>query len=173
MNEEDIVKIVLEELKERGLIRKSGHTAYSATESLLYNYNNLKQSIHQNELEIEDLRKYGLPKRSGSVLNLDKPQGGPTKMPELVVVDERVDILQQTNARTRALLTKIDRILNDCKIPRYPDLIKLLYFDEKSREEVAEFYQCDPTTVTRNKAKIVNSVKVQLFPNDTINDLGC
>ena len=41
-------------------------TAYQKTEQLLYNYNNFKRIIAERMLEIENLRKYGVPQRSTS-----------------------------------------------------------------------------------------------------------
>lgn len=60
---EEVVKIVLDELRDRGLIKENQRSAYRSTELLLYNQKNLENAIHENDTEIAELREYGLPKK--------------------------------------------------------------------------------------------------------------
>lgn len=169
---EEVVKIVLDELRDRGLIKENQRSAYSSTELLLYNRKNLENAIHENDTEIAELREYGLPKKSASIISMSAPSGG-TKENDFVVIEDRISKLEQSTARTKAILRKIDRLIKQYDSPKYPDLLKRIYFDGKTREECAEIYSCDVATVSRNKSKIINNIKVVLFPNDVVGELGC
>lgn len=167
----EVVQIVLDELRDRGLIKDHQRSAFSSTELLLYNYNNLKRSIDENNREIADLKEFGKPKKSCSIVGGEHVMGG-IQEDEPVLVEERISRLAQANARTEAIIQKVNRLIKEYELPRYPDLIKRIYFDGSTREECAEVYQCDVATVTRNKSRVVNNIKAVLFPNETINELG-
>lgn len=172
MTNEEIVKIVLDELKDRGLIKERRKSAYASTEALLYNYNYLKQSIHENRHEIEDLKANGLPKKSKSIVSLEGMSTAPREE-EYVLVMDRISYIEQSIARTEAIIAKINRLLREFDSVKYPDLIKRIYFDGQTREELAEIYQCDVSTISRNRSKIINQIKIILFPSELINELGC
>ncbi len=172
MNNEEIVKIVLDELRDRGLIKERRKSAYASTEALLYNYNYLKQSIIENKHEIEYLKTNGLPKKSKSIVYMGAVNTAP-KEEEYVVICERISHIEQAITRTEAILAKINRLLREYDSPKYPDLIKRIYFDGQTREELAEVYQCDVSTISRNRSKIINQLKIILFPSELINELGC
>lgn len=171
METEEIVKVVVDELRDRGLIKENQRSAYSSAELLLYNYPNLQKSIHENNLEIEELRKFGLPKKSSSCVSTEHIMGG-VREDDPVILEERISRLTQSNARTQAVIQKVNRLIQEFDNPKYPDLIKNLYFDGKTREECAEIYSCDVATISRNKSKIINGIKTILFPNETVNELG-
>lgn len=172
MNNEEIVKIVLDELRDRGLIKERKKSAYASTEALLYNYGYLKKSIIENRHEIEDLKTNGLPKKSKSILAL-AGSGTAPREEECVLLEERISHIEQSIVRTEAIIAKINRLLREYESPKYPDLIKRIYFDGQTREELAEIYQCDVSTISRNRAKIINQLKIILFPGELINELGC
>ena len=94
MNTEEVVKVVIDELRDRGLIRENQRSAYSSAELLLYNYPNLQKSIHENDLEIEELRKFGLPKKSGSCVSTE----------HIIDVYERQDYWKATEGNAKRAL---------------------------------------------------------------------
>ena len=51
------------------------------------------------------------------------------------------------------------------------DLIDMKYFQKMTHEEIAEFIDVDPSTVTRRKNRIVKRLSFMLFPSDAINEL--
>lgn len=172
METDKIVKIIIDELQNRGLIKEKQHSAYSNTELLLYNYENLRQSITENELEIKELQEFGLPCKSGSVISTEKIDGG-LKENNLTLIEDRVNALRQTNARTVAFLNKIDRLIKIYNNPKYPDLIRNLYIKNKTYEQCAEIYSCDTKTISRQKHKVVNQIKIMLFADELTNIVGC
>lgn len=168
----EVVQIVLDELQERGLIRERRRSAFSSTEALLYNYNHLKKSILENRREIEYLKANGLPKKSKSIVSLDTSKTE-LREEEFAVIADRISHIEQSITRTKAIIVKINRLLREFDSIKYPDLIKRIYFDGQTRDELAELYQCDVSTISRNRSKIINKLKVILFPSELINELGC
>lgn len=58
---------VVSELKRQGLMKDNKQTPFQKTETLLYNYENFKGAIADKMQEIEEIRMYGVPKRSPSI----------------------------------------------------------------------------------------------------------
>ncbi|MCI7554464.1 MAG: hypothetical protein MST00_03440 [Tenericutes bacterium] len=167
MDEKEITKVVLQELEAMGMLKRKNDT-FKNTESVLYSYNTIKETIGQRKSQINDLKKYGMPKKSKSI----------TVMSEHGIVIEENDLLDTTIKnieksiiKTKVILNYIDGILSKFQSDPYYDIIKLKYFDKKTHEEIAEHLQKDVSTVNRNKNRLVNEIKVYLMPNDLITDL--
>jgi len=47
----------------------------------------------------------------------------------------------------------------------------LKYFEDKTREEIAEELDCDVSTVSRNKSRLINKLLVRLFSDDALAEL--
>ena len=83
--------------------------------------------------------------------------------------------LKMSNAQkgsiTDITLKKVDFALETLEGDDYEGLIEMIYFEEKTREECAEFFGVEPLTITRNKKRLVNSLKNILFADDVIKEL--
>ena len=66
---EEIIKILINELKSRGLIKEKSN-AFKNTEVLLYNYNVFKESIRLHNEQLQDLKDYGIPNKSKSITTM-------------------------------------------------------------------------------------------------------
>ena len=73
--------------------------------------------------------------------------------------------------QTKKLLFRINEALGTIKEDPYYDLIRLIYFEGRSREEVAEYFDTSVTTISRNKARLINKIKCVLFSDDFILEL--
>lgn len=169
MNEKEIVKIVIEELQERNMIRKI-ESSYKNTEYLLNNLDLLKKSMKDMEHQIDDLKTYGIPKSGKAAVVVG--DGNSIKIDEDKLIEDRISELRQSIHRTRAVINMVNSILIDLKKDKYYKIIELKYFDKKSYEEIAEFLACDVSTISRNKNRLINTIKIRLFPNTFINELG-
>lgn len=69
------------------------------------------------------------------------------------------------------LINKIDMALGTIKGDIYYDIIPLYYFDDQTRDYIAEYYNTTVTTISRNKTKLINKLKVILFSDDVIYEL--
>ena len=72
---------------------------------------------------------------------------------------------------TKKLVRRIDDALEKIENDDYIDLIIMHYFEGKSREEIAEFYDVTVTTVSRNKTRLIETLKTYLFSDDVIYEL--
>lgn len=72
---------------------------------------------------------------------------------------------------TKKLVRRIDDALERIQNDDYIDLIVMHYFEGKSREEIAEFYDVTVTTVSRNKTRLIETLKTYLFSDDVIYEL--
>ena len=77
----------------------------------------------------------------------------------------------QKGSITDITLKKVDFALKTLEGDDYEGLIEMIYFEEKTREECAEFFGVEPLTITRNKKRLVNSLKNILFADDVIKEL--
>lgn len=72
---------------------------------------------------------------------------------------------------TYTTLKKVDAALESLKDDDYSGLIEMIYFEGKTREECAEFFNVEPLTITRNKKRLMNNLKAILFADDVIKEL--
>lgn len=72
---------------------------------------------------------------------------------------------------TIKLCEKIEKALEDLGNEPYKEIIDLFYFQNQTRETIALELGCTVRTVGRNKARLVNELKVKLFSDDVIREL--
>lgn len=72
---------------------------------------------------------------------------------------------------TVKLVKRIDSALEMIKDDIYYDTIPMYYFERKTREEIAEYYDTTVTTISRNKTRLINKIKPILFSDDVIYEL--
>jgi DNA-directed RNA polymerase specialized sigma subunit len=72
---------------------------------------------------------------------------------------------------TRKVIKKINDALESIKNDPYAEAIRLFYIEGKTREYVALELNTTPTTISRNKTRLVNEIKVMLFSDDFIKEI--
>lgn len=72
---------------------------------------------------------------------------------------------------TQKLVSRIDTALNAIRDDPYYEIIPMIYFQEKTREDCAEFFYTTVSTVSRNKTRLVNKLKAYLFSDDVIYEM--
>ena len=75
------------------------------------------------------------------------------------------------NGTAKKFVDIIDNALEDIKDDSYYDIIPMIYFEKRTREEIAEFFDTTPTTISRNKRRLVEKLKVLIFADDVIYEL--
>lgn len=73
--------------------------------------------------------------------------------------------------RTKKLLDIMNAALESIKEDPYYSVIEMMYFEDKKRVEIAEFYDVDERTISRNKNRLVDKLKIILFSDNTIEEL--
>lgn len=72
---------------------------------------------------------------------------------------------------TLKLVSKIDDALKEIEDDIYYEIIPLTYFKNETRENIAERFNTTERTISRNKGRLVNQLKVKLFSDDVIYEL--
>lgn len=65
----------------------------------------------------------------------------------------------------------VDNALKECLDDLYYDIIPMIYFEGKSREAVAEYFDTTVTTISRNKKRLVEKLSCMIFSDDVIYEL--
>lgn len=161
----EITNIIIDELSKRNYLRK-GISTYQNTESLLYKYNDLKKSIQDREEEIKEIETTGLRGSSKSILKM--PNGSHNDDLEADIIEGLIIDIK----KTQLIVNRIDRIIKKFKSDKYIDIIKLKYFENKTQQDIADYFEKDTTTIWRNNKRLINEIKVYLFPNDVIKEIS-
>lgn len=72
---------------------------------------------------------------------------------------------------TKRIVKRIDLALKEIDADIYYDIIPMYYFDQMTRESIAEHFRTSERTITRNKSRLINLLKVKLFSDDVIFEL--
>ena len=71
----------------------------------------------------------------------------------------------------RKVVKKIEMGLDEIKGDIYYEIIPLYYFQNETREGIADYFGTTGTTISRNKKRLVNQLKALLFSDDMIYEL--
>lgn len=81
------------------------------------------------------------------------------------------DLKKSQQPHTKKLIKRVDHALKDLETDKYYEIIRLFYFENKTREYIAEYFNTTTTTISRNKNRLVNRLKVKVFSDMVINGL--
>lgn len=147
-------------------------TAYQKTEQLLYNYRGFQKIVEERKQEIENLRKYGVPQKSGSVVAYSPHTGtvqGITLQEESVEMAVRsVEASVQDTVQAIAL---IDKCMAALKGDPYYCILEMRYFEGRTQEDIALELKCTQQTISKNKGRLVRELSMRLFPNQVITEM--
>lgn len=152
------------------MIKPNKDSAFQKTEKLLYNYNQFKKIIADKQEQIDIIAAIGLSKRSKSIVKLPMNQSHENKT-DAERAEERIEEIKASMVKVQGYIQLIDDALDKISNDPYFDLIRLKYFEGLTREEISCELDCDTSTVTRNKNRLVNTLKIYLFPDDAIMEL--
>lgn len=155
------------ELRRQGLLKDNKRTPFQKTETLLYNYNNFKAAIQDKYEQIEAIKKVGLPKRSTSITTFSSSPTYEIKT-NSDKAEEKIEAIEQSIQVTKNFISVIDAALDMLKDDHYFDIIRMKYFEGKTREEIAEHFDVDVSTISRNKNRLINLLQIRLFSDEVI-----
>lgn len=72
---------------------------------------------------------------------------------------------------TEKIVNIITSALQDLEDDLYYEIIPMVYFEGKTREDVADYFDTTVTTISRNKNRLVNKLKNRIFSDDVIYEL--
>lgn len=158
---------VVSELKRQGLLKDNKYTPFQKTETLLYNYKNFKSVIDNRIEEINSIREEGIPKKSNSITSFSGNISYESKTDD-EKAEEKIEAIEQNIRTTMNFIKMIDIALNEIEDDPYFEIIRMKYFEGKTREEMAEHYGVDVRTISRNKNKLINLLQIKLFSDEYI-----
>lgn len=159
------------ELKRQKLIIEGKQTPFQKTETLLYNYNHFKAAIKDKEEQIKEIRELGLPRKSKSITTFSGNTGLIEVKSEAEKAEEKIEMIEFSIVTTRRFIKIIDDAIQMLRDDPYYELIALRYFEGRTREYIAEFFDCDVKTVNRNKNRLINQLQIRLFSDEVIQSI--
>ena len=75
------------------------------------------------------------------------------------------------NGTAKKFVDIVDNALKEIADDMYYDIIPMMYFENQSRESIAEYFNTTVTTISRNKRRLVNKLKYLIFADDVIYEL--
>ncbi len=175
MNEnekKDIVKRILEELKSKNLLN-TPKSSFKSTEKVLFSYNVLPEALKLINEEIKNLQEESIkivkPVTKSNTLILNDKYGTYVYGDE--TLDTRISELKQIAAKTKSQIRMIKSALRQIEEDNYYNIIPLYYFEEKTIEEVAEEMDCSIGAISKHKKRLINLLKVYIFPDTFMNEL--
>lgn len=75
------------------------------------------------------------------------------------------------NGTAKKFVDIVDNALKEIVDDTYYDIIPMMYFENQSRESIAEYFNTSVTTISRNKRRLVNKLKYLIFADDVIYEL--
>ncbi len=133
---------VVEELKIQDLL-KLNETPLQKTEKLLYSYNSLKESVENKEIQLKILEE-----QYGDICEI-----------------ESVRMFIKTS---KSYIALIDVTLYSLQNEPYFEIVVLKYFEGRTDEEIARYFDVDPTTISRNTKKLLNILQTRFYSDEVI-----
>jgi DNA-directed RNA polymerase specialized sigma subunit len=168
----EIVKKVLEELKNKKLL-KNPKSSYKSTEKILYSLNVLPEAIKLIDEEVkkleEEAKGIAIPTAKSNSLILNERNNTYVYGDE--TLETRISELKQISVKVKSQIRLVKSALKKIENDKYYDIIPMYYFEEKTIEEIAEECEWAVGTVSKHKKRLMNDLKVYVFPDTFIEEL--
>lgn len=150
---------------------------FQKTETILRNYNGIKKSLSLLNDKLRDLKKEQM-KLKPIIVKSDKvvlKEADKNYYYTDETLNNDINELTQLIIKTKAEINFIDQCLLSISDDKYYRIIDLWYFKGRqqgyTREKIAEIFDCDPDTITRNRIRLVHELKFLLFPKKSLSEL--
>jgi RNA polymerase sigma factor (sigma-70 family) len=173
-----ISTVVKETITQLGLVNANPKpevkekTAYQKTEQLLYNYNGFRRIVQERMDEIEEIKKYGVPKKGEAVKQYG---GGSGTVSGIVLPEESVESavrrIQASIQDTVQAIDLIDKCMAQLRSDPYYKVLEMRYFEGRTQEDIAYEFGCSQVNISKNKSRLVRELSMRLFPNQVVGEL--
>lgn len=168
---DDAIERAIEKLKKEKMIKDRQYTAYQKTERVLKNYKNLIKVVDEKHEQIEAIEKYGVPRKSGSIIPMPEDTGFRAVKMESDKAAEAIAAIRSSIVKTEKMIAFIEAALDSVHADKYYPIIELYYFESMTNDEIAAELRCDESTVRRNKSRLVNALSVYLFSDEVVEEI--
>jgi len=167
---DEAVKKTASEFKRQGLLKDNKQTPFQKTETVLYNYNNFKDAVNAKLLEIETIQACGVQKKSNSVTSF--VSGGSYEVKaDSEKAEEKIEAIMKAMQKTQNFIKVIDDAVSSLSDDPYYNLIRMKYFEGVSRENIAEYFEVDASTISRHKNRLINMLQIKFFSDEVIDQI--
>lgn len=163
----ETIKKYTTELRKQGLLKNNKQTPFQKTEVLLYNYKNFKAAIDDKLDQIKDIQEVGLQTKSKSITTFSGNISYDTKSDD-EKIEEKIEAIEHSIQTTRNYIKVIEAALERLTDDPYFEIIPMKYFEGKTREQIAEHFNVDVSTISRNKNRLINLLQIRLFSDEVI-----
>lgn len=140
--------------------QRAAGDAYKLTEKRLYAYPVLLKKLKDNRQELKDLHTHGTKQRSKSLARFTRT--GVRLSPEEILEA----VTQDLEAKMAVDQYEIDTIKKALKTIEHDQYYKVVYsrfVEGLTDETIAEAVSCDPSTVRRNRGRLIRKLAVWLY----------
>ncbi len=134
---------------------------FKQTEARLYAFPELRSNIEKYNKDINDLRRED-PGRSKDIVFFST-HGGGVRLSAEEIQEGRILVIQKKIYRDQTEIDEIEFSLAAVEDDEYYPVIEMKYFKKKTDEEISYQLHCDPSTVRRNKNRLVKRIAVKLY----------
>ena len=177
MNKKDMevmkteIKAAMEEVGHRLIWEGSRRVKDLAkfTKKRLYAYPQLKGNIERYKLDIEDIRQETFGK-SKSIVIFQRNSGDNAE--KMTIEEQRaakIRLIEQKIERDEAEIKEMNAALAQIEDDPYYRLITMRFFEKMNRDEIAEKFPCDSTTVSRQLGRLLDTLNISLYGADALN----
>ena len=151
-------------------VKKQDKTAFQKTEQLLFNYNGFRKVVSDRKQEIEDLKRYGVP-RSCGVSEFVNKGGVPHGITlEEESVEKAIERIERSIESTVNAIDLIDKNLAALRSDPYYKVLEYRYFEGRTQEDIAVVFNCSQVTISNNKNRLIRELSLRLFPDQVIGE---
>jgi RNA polymerase sigma factor (sigma-70 family) len=159
------------ELKRQNLIVEGRQTPFQKTETLLFNYNQFKAAIRDKEEQIREIKEVGLAKKSACFSTYSCNDGYVEVKSDEEKAEEKIERIEMSIKVTKNFIKIIDDAISSLRDDPYYLLIDMRYFKGYTREQIADYFDCDVSTINRNKNRLINLLQIRLFSDEVIQQI--
>ena len=134
--------------------------AYKATEKRLYAYPVLLRKIKDDDVKLAQYHVHGAPERSKSITRFSRT--GVRLTPD-EIADALIQDLTATMAADQHEADTIAAALETIKDDPYYITIAGKFIEGQGDDEIAALIPCDPSTVRRNRGRLIRRLAVWLY----------
>ncbi len=171
-----IAKVLLEEIKKEKILKSSQKDSYEKTEYLLYKYSQLPDVINFLREEVKKLeeenKKLSPAKTKSQRIFLKEGEKTSSYIHGDEILDSRISELKQLIIKTRSYERTVDKSLKLIKEDEYYPIIEWIYFKKKTYDDISNEFGWAYGTISKHKSRLINTIKVYIFPNTFFNELG-
>lgn len=161
---------MMKELKRHKMLKNIRQSPFQKTETLLYNYSKFENILKSKLEDIETIETEGISKRSTSFVKWSSSNNydGSNDYTRSLNAIEKI---KSSIIQVEGYIHQIDNALNTIKDDPYYELIPMWYFEGQTREEIAEYFYADVSTISRNKTRLINLLQIRLFSDEYLEDI--